>query len=230
MKKNMIKNTLGSVIMVAVLVASAVPIISVTTDTQVVAATKSTTQQKIDSILLKLKDVNKREKANDLKEDKLEKDYRAKKITKTEYRKQMKALDIIDDKIDDEEDALELQLKNLKYSKYKDTYVTASDKEVSSILSQLKTLNEKEKANDLKEDKLERDYRANKISRTEFNKQMAALEIEDDKLDRQEDALERQLKQLNYTAYKDYFRDDDDDDDYDDHDDNDRDDDDEYDD
>ncbi len=100
---------------------------------------------------------------------------------------------------------------------------TTEEKEnINSYMSEIEKIEAEDDKLDELEDKLERDYRNGKISKSEFVKQMQILEEKEDELDRQEDKYEN-----------DRDDDDDDDDDRDDkyeHDDDDDDDDDEEDD
>lgn len=163
-----------------------------------------------------LQEIEAQEQALDAKEDQLEKDYEAGKISREEYIKQEAALDAQDDQLDAREDKAEKAAGIVDDDDDDDQVVKKSNKssnsnnnnsQIANAKKKLAEIQKQERALDAKEDKLENDYESGKISRDEFLKQEAALEAEEDRLDALEDKYEKILG---------YDVDDDDDDEYDD--------------
>lgn len=160
-----------------------------------------------------LQEIEAQEQALDAKEDQLEKNYEAGKISREEYIKQEAALDAQDDQLDAREDKAEKAAgivdddDQVVKKPNKSSNSNNNNSQIANAKKKLAEIQKQERALDAKEDKLENDYESGKISRDEFLKQEAALEAEEDRLDALEDKYEKILG---------YDVDDDDDDEYDD--------------
>lgn len=134
----------------------------------------------------------------DAKEDQLEKDLAAGKITEEEYEKQDKALDEEDNKLEQKENEIDKSLDNdddddRDDDDDQDKKPNANKEQIAQAKRELAKLEKLEAQLDAREDKLENDFESGKITKAEFEKQMKALEAEESKLDAQEDKWERIL-------------------------------------
>lgn len=141
-----------------------------------------------------LQEIEAQEQALDAKEDQLEKDYEAGKISREEYIKQEAALDAQDDQLDAREDKAEKAAgivddddDQVVKKSNKSSNSNNNNSQIANAKKKLAEIQKQKRALDAKEDKLENDYESGKISRDEFLKQEAALEAEEDRLDALED-------------------------------------------
>lgn len=120
-------------------------------------------------------------------EKQLRQDYRDKKLSLDEYKKNETALDLYELDLDE----IELKLAEEKILAILGVKSDANLKKIVEIEKQLIDLEKKE-------EQLEQDYRDGKLTRDEYRKQLRDIEREeeklDDKVERYEEKLERSLR------------------------------------
>ena len=145
----------------------------------------TTTNPERDAIVKELAQLAAESEALDFEEDNLEYQYRTGQIDRNTFLSKISELEKKELENDKKENELELKLFNLQSSTQ-----NSQSGGTGNVPSELYELGRKDKELEIKENELELKYRNGEISREEFLKQMAELEMQEELLDREEDLLE----------------------------------------